>query len=78
MAPQVYTHLIAVGRQRSDWVDDHHVPSSVGVDQAAGVPLPQHMDHTGLVEVDEVRYILDLVQTGRVSLRRRTRQNSKH
>lgn len=43
---------------------------SEGVGEAASIPLPEHMQHTGLVEMGQVDHVFHLVHRDRVSLQR--------
>ena len=39
-----------------------------GVDEGGAVALSQHVQHAGLVEVDQIHHVLHLVQVGGVRL----------
>lgn len=55
------THLLRVHGWRAQRIDDHHVGSSVCVNEVPAITLAQRMQDTGLVEVDEAGQVLHTV-----------------
>ena len=61
-------HPVDVGGEWLERVEHDEVAAGKGVDEGGAVALSQHVQHAGLIEVDQIHHVLHLVKVGGVRL----------
>ena len=62
------TYSVTIQRELAKWIYHHKMASSKGVYEARTVSLSEHMEHAGLIEVNQFNQVLHMIQRGWVSL----------